>query len=176
MQFKGLHVTCQGRQCADTCCRTQMGASRLFLKDNPCHWVEHISMLSLHLTKKLPLSRYLYRGESSTERMSSSFACQHLPNICSSITFMFAGWTMLSTWAWSSKHIRLYVAGWSSMSSQSNSVDFKAMVLCFSTYRLELSKEFWNLREQHINIREHRSVASRNPFSTHFSSFLYLTL
>lgn len=109
-------------------------ASRLFLKDNPYHWVEHINMLSFHQTEKLSLSRYSYRGESSVERMASGFAGQHLPNICSYIVFRFADWTMLSTSAWSSKCIRLYLAWSSSMNSQSNSVDFKTMVMCFSTH------------------------------------------
>lgn len=132
-----------------------VSASCLFLKDNPYHWVEHINMLSLHQTKKLSLSRYLYRGESSSERMSSGFACQHLPNIFSYIIFRFADWATLSTSAWSSKCVCLHLAWSSSTSSQSNSTDFKTLVMCFSTYRLALSREDWNVREQHIRIREY---------------------
>lgn len=75
----------------------------LFLKHNPYHWVEHINMLSLHPTKKLSISVYLHRGESSVERVPSGFACQHLPNICSSVILGFADWAALSTLAWSSK-------------------------------------------------------------------------
>lgn len=140
-----------------------VSASCLFLEANPYHWVECINMLSLHQTKKLSLSRYLYRGESSNERMSSSLACQHLPNICSYIIFRFADWTMLSTLSWSSKCVRLYLAWSSSMRSQSSSADFQTMGMCFSTYRLELSREDWKL-----TIREYRPIASRNPLSTHF--------
>lgn len=82
-------------------------ASRLFLKDNPRHWVEHINMLSLQPAKKLALSRYLDRGESSVERISPSFAYRHLPNICSYVIFRFADWAVLSTSAWSSKCVPL---------------------------------------------------------------------
>lgn len=143
-----------------------------FLKDNPYPWVEHINMLSLHQIKKLSLSRYL----TQKRQFHWENVLQFLP-VSSNDFKVMSSLDLQSGQCWTLKLGPANAYNYTQLDHQTWAKQFNWLNYGYIFLQtIELSKEHWNLREQHISIQEHTFIASRNPFSTHFSSFLYLTL